>query len=178
MGKSSALENPFESMCKLASKEKWCWKIWCTTCGHMYFRYGFLELAMGKHPSNSDWLSGKRNHHRLRKELGPIPILGGFPLKHQKNLSFILQDANIVTISNSCGFPDWLGYTGLGLVYSENHEKNTRHITDSWIPQILQILPDNSYSTSMLQLTYSDKSKVLLWKDLELVEKDLIGGCT
>ena len=35
---------PFLSLCRLASQENWCWKIICTTCGHMHFRYGFKEL--------------------------------------------------------------------------------------------------------------------------------------
>ena len=167
-------ENPFETMCKIASKEKWCWRIWCTTCGHMYFRYGFLELATGKHPKNDNWLSGQKHHNNLSEELGRMPILGNFSIKHQIALSSILKDTNIISISNSCKFPAWLGYLGMALVYSEKHEKKTRQITKSWIPQFLKILPTNSQSITLLKSILNDPSKVLSWQDLELIEGDLI----
>jgi hypothetical protein len=48
--------NQFEELCKLASKENWCWNLVCTTCGHLHFKYSFLELASGKSPTDSNWL--------------------------------------------------------------------------------------------------------------------------
>ena len=47
--------NKFEELCELASRENWCWKLYCTTCGHMDFRYSFSELADGKSPGEREW---------------------------------------------------------------------------------------------------------------------------
>jgi len=44
--------NQFESLCKLASDETWCWDLSCTTCGHMHFQYAFLELIKGRSPTD------------------------------------------------------------------------------------------------------------------------------
>ena len=41
--------NAFEAMSKLASQEKWCWNLNCTTCGQLHFRFGLVELTRGKH---------------------------------------------------------------------------------------------------------------------------------
>ena len=139
----------------------------------MNFRYGFLDIAIGRHPLDADWLSGLRQRNKSTSLRRRVQIFDYLTLGCQKNLSIILSDANIISISMSCKFPDWLGYLGLGLFHTETYEKTTRQITNSWILQLLQILPKMSYSHRMLQRIYYDESKVLSWRDLEDVEEDL-----
>ena len=69
-------DNPFEALCSLASREHWCWKMFCTTCGHMLFRYAFRQLASGTSPDDEGWLV---HHPVVQSEyslqgLGPRPI--------------------------------------------------------------------------------------------------------
>ena len=70
MAKKSTRRNPFEALCALASKEGWCWKLTCITCNHMYFRYGFMELARGKHPDGPDWIVSNSRREELYPTLG------------------------------------------------------------------------------------------------------------
>ena len=52
--------NAFESFCQLASNEKWCWNLACTTCGHIHFRFSLLELAKGLSPNDKGWIIHRR----------------------------------------------------------------------------------------------------------------------
>jgi hypothetical protein len=64
--------NQFESLCKLASDEYWCWMLCCGTCGHMHFRYALSELAAGKSPTEESWLVHRQNT-RYSSALGTLP---------------------------------------------------------------------------------------------------------
>lgn len=48
--------NAFEAMSVLASQEKWCWNLNCTTCGQLHFRFGLVELTQEKHPFDHNWV--------------------------------------------------------------------------------------------------------------------------
>lgn len=165
--------NAFTALCNLASNESWCWKITCTTCGHMYFRYGFQELILGKHPDSSDWLSGKNHHDDLQINMGPMPTLGSWPLAKQRSLASILTDASPKEISSIARFPDWLGYLGLGLLYTEAAETGQRLITKRWVPDLIEMLEPNCNSRIQLEHIIHDTSKILTWEFLELCERDL-----
>lgn len=102
--------NQFESLCILASNENWCWNLYCTTCGHMHFKYAFLELSNGKSPEDSDWITHSERTS-FAKLLGPIPRL--YTDSQKENILKICLDADIHSIANRCRFPDWLGYMGL-----------------------------------------------------------------
>ena len=64
--------NNFEELCKLASDENWCWNLFCTTCGHLHFKYAFSELAAGKSPKDQNWLIHRR-HTRYTNLIGELP---------------------------------------------------------------------------------------------------------
>ena len=59
--------NQFEALCKLASDENWCWNLFCSTCGHMHFRYSFAELAIGKSPESKGWIIHKARTDNLNQ---------------------------------------------------------------------------------------------------------------
>ena len=160
----------------LAAKESWCWKIVCTTCGHLYFRYAFRELVQGKHPQSADWRSGKAHHQELHDELGSVPPLGGWPIPDQRALASVLAGARLKDIASRARFPDWLGYLGLALLYSEDVEREDRSLTKAWVPQLLEILPPQARSRPHLQGILDDPASVFTWRHLEEVESDLLGA--
>ena len=88
--------NAFEALCKLASDEKWCWNLYCTTCGHMHFKYAFKELAKGKSPENPDWVVHKEENY-LHRYLGQIPIK--YADFSKIRVLKICLDANILSIA-------------------------------------------------------------------------------
>ena len=167
--------NAFDALCSLAAKENWCWKINCTTCGHMLFRYGLRELAHGAHPDASSWKVSK-SHPMLHrggqpKELGALPPRWApWPLDEQYRLCQILAGACLVDIRAACRHPDWLGYLGLGLKYSEDAEKQGRLLTNAWAPQLLQMYSPESPAGSRLEEMLSDGRDLLSWEFLEALE--------
>ena len=62
--------NPFVALCEYASTNNWCWKLFCTTCGHGAFGISISKLVHGKHPDDdSFWPYGKKNHSPLKEDL-------------------------------------------------------------------------------------------------------------
>ena len=154
--------NSFLALCKLASKENWCWSIVCTTCGHMHFRYAFKELANGKHPNKEGWIVNNRT--RVTKEV--VQIARSFSEQDQGILSRLVLDVPIEDIKKASKSPDWLGYLGLVTIYCNQHIKE---IGSSWSHQFLDILPKTSKAhNAMLEISTGDR--VLNLNDLELIE--------
>jgi len=98
--------NPFEMLCKLATMEEWCDKLYCGTCGHTHFRYGLLEIAHGKSPADDDWIVNNTitDYHDL---IGEIPKT--FSIEDKLSLLEICLETNIK------GSKIPLGYLGLVL---------------------------------------------------------------
>lgn len=180
MAALTADRNAFDALCLLAAKERWCWNIVCTTCGHMHFRYALHELLNGNHPDSESWLV-RQSHPVLKrggqpKELGPLPPLGSWPMNEQRKLAKVLSCGNLQNIASECPFPDWLGYLGLGLLYSEDAERESQTLSQSWAPQLLQQVPRGSRSHNFLQGIVDNNTQVLSWRDLEAVEADLLNS--
>jgi hypothetical protein len=167
----------FNALCELSSRERWCWRIYCTTCGHMLFRYALRQLANGDNPTSKNWLI-HANHPVLKrgaplKSLGLIPPLGSWPMDEQKRLSQILCKANLENIAANCTFPDWLGYLGLAIKYTEEVEVGSRLITQSWVPQLASLVQPETSAKNMLARLEQDPSSTLTWRDLAVVETSL-----
>ena len=161
--------DPFAALCNLASRENWCWKICCSTCGHMYFRYSFKELIAGKHPDTPAWIVRQGNHHTVNA-LGPIPPLGGWPIDEQRTLAKILIHADIGAVHQTCRFPDWLGYLGLAVAYTEDAEREDRTITPVIVPQLVTVVTGDTETSDFLTALQADQDRWLCWRDLEAVE--------
>jgi len=133
--------NLYEKLCKLASDEHWCWKLVCTTCGHMHFRYAFVELAERKSPTDSNWII--HGHNTQYSD-----ILGPFPrsyTEHQKKCVIeICSTANLSNIAKACKYPDWLGYLGLILEHMHSNTESYSNLSKSWASQLKGIVNEDS----------------------------------
>lgn len=164
-------QNAFERICLRASSGRWCWKIWCGTCGHAAFKYAFLQLAAGTHPGSEEWVS-PNNFREASKRLGRLSQLPLLPADGQAILSQVLSSSSVTGISERCTFPDWLGYLGLGLFHTREHEHETRALTKAWLPELLELLPADSPSAQYFrEILRSDGC--LTWGALERIEIDL-----
>lgn len=164
--------NAFEALCKLASDEEWCWNLYCTTCGHMHFKYAFLELSKGKSPQDSDWPLRNSETSYLHRLLGPIPRRF-HPIQKDKILR-ICFDANILSIAEVCRFPDWLGYLGLVLEHMKSRTIPYKAVCLRWTIQLRELVPE--YTTAHKRLTEIMKSHELILsiQDLETCESDIM----
>lgn len=148
--------------------------MFCTTCGHMLFRYGLREIALGADPTSSSWLVTDGNPvlrgGRPLAELGPIPGFGHWPMDEQRRLKSVAQDADLKIVAASASFPDWLGYLGLVLHYTDDAEREDLGLTRRWAPQLAQMVRQDSEACSILVALSSDPSRPLTWRFLEAVE--------
>lgn len=89
-------QNSFELLCELATKEEWCDKLYCGTCGHTHFRYGLLEIAHGKSPADDDWIVNNKitDYSEL---IGKFPKK--FSTKDKITIIEICLDVDIVSIN-------------------------------------------------------------------------------
>ena len=167
--------NAFVALSELASRENWCWRIWCTTCGCMYFRYAFAELVAGKHPDSPDWFVYAKNHHQLTTHLGPLPFMDGpWDLQRQQALLEIVGNASMQDIHRSARFPDWLGYIGLVLHFCGSAESRSRTLTTSLCPQFLGMVDQGSVASDYLSRLRDSPQDVLAWRKLELIEQSMV----
>ena len=140
-------QNAFELLCRLASKERWCWKLPCTTCGHYEFQFGLRELGRGHSPAESEWIvhKGARN---LREKLGefeyarsPECLIGihyPYPLADPDMVAIVevCAGADLNTIAGQCLFPDWLGYLGIVLDRMRCEDIAYEKLTALWAWQL------------------------------------------
>jgi hypothetical protein len=163
--------NSFEALCELASKENWCWNLWCTTCGHVQFRYAFLELAAGKSPMDNTWIVKDRKN----RYSGYSSLLGKMPKDYdqiqREKITKICLDADLSRISRSCKFPDWLGYLGL-VLHHMNASPLFFKLCESWAGQLSQLMPPDSDAYARLN-DLSKGNGTLGVSDLEVCEREL-----
>lgn len=158
-------DNAFEALCALASDEKWCWKLTCTTCGAVHFKAGLRRLGDGEHPLSSNW----QIHRRRVPRLGGPP--GAMELGVQRSAVSVLIGASIQTIAERCRFPNWLGFLGVALSECSDVEAMERALTDSWRPELREMVHDGSGAAMRLEGVARDLSDRLSWADLELIEQ-------
>ena len=162
--------NQFEELCKLASKENWCWNLVCTTCGHLHFKYSFLELASDKSPADSNWLV----HWKLtdyQKTIGALPIIY---MEEQKiKILGICKNASLSKIASMCKFPDWLGYLGLILVHMRTDSVEYRTLSSIWASQLSSFMSTKSKIHNRLNDIVNKNGESLNINDLEQCECSL-----
>ena len=162
------MRNAFVALATIAARERWCWKLVCTTCGHMLFRYGLLQLTNGIHPDSSQWTL--RTHSDLqRNRLGPLP--NGYSRAQQGVLAGIVSQADLRHLRECCQFPDWLGYLGLVLAYTEDVERETGVLTASLVPQLAALV--SPAEKARIKERFSGGRR-LVWNDLELLEQSIV----
>ena len=157
------VRNRFLTLCSLASQEKWCWKLECSTCGHEPFQYGLQAIAEGQDPESEAWSV----HRSLRGVLGPPPRVP-FSIGIQRALLEHVSSVDIDELSQEVRFPDWLGHLGLGLHYSQNAEEESGKATSSLPRQLVPYVWDDSPARRLLE-TFGSYRR-LRWEDLESIQ--------
>lgn len=163
-------ENPFAALCSVASKEDWCWKLYCTTCGNREFRFGLYQLGEGIFPNDAEWRDPAA--HMRSAPAGELQRITN-KIRRSAKLHGILAEADLRRLQQNCKFPDFLGYLGLALFFTMEMEYEKKLITSQWIPQLRSMVPLESAADQMMSRLLADK-KQLQWSDLEKVERDFI----
>jgi hypothetical protein len=165
------LHPTFQELCILASRERWCWKIPCTTCGNADFRFALRELAEGE--LSEQWWSLAAHREGLQERLRPLAPLRPWPLAVQRALVSKIVNADLADIARRGRFPDWLGFVGLALFKTEEAERNGRVLTKTWSRQLAEMLPAAARADSPLAAILENPRTVLTWRNLEAVEQGL-----
>ena len=162
--------NKFDELCKLASDENWCWKLFCTTCGHMHFRYALSELAAGKSPTDSHWFIHGRNTS-YANILGSLPR--SYTEQQKEAVINICIKADISSIASFCKFPDWLGYLGLVLEHMYSSTEPYKKLSESWASQLSGQVSEDSPLQAKLSEIAQGKG-LLTINDLEACESNIM----
>jgi len=94
----------------------------------------------------------------------------------QRPLQAITASSDLRDVVANATFPDWLGYLGLALWYTEDAEQGDGIITRGLVPQLLGfVTPGSTAETLLREVTRSSQERRLLWRDLETVETSYCG---
>ena len=157
----------FNELCKLSESEKWCYKIYCSTCGHMYYRYAFKEIVNGSRPSDPFWEASNDRSERLHSKYPSLVDDTELNFNDQLNLAKIVSKTDIRRLHKEISNSDtWLGALGLVLhkVYG-NHEA-IELITESLSPQFLKLDIDGSHRVKQILCQTFDDNKCIEYNRL------------
>ena len=161
--------NQFNALCKLASADRWCWNLHCATCGHLHFRYAFLELESGKAIIDGDWIVRRRKTSYVN-QLGPLPR--SYSESQKGKVLTICSGADIQLIAKECKFPDWLGYLGLVLAHMQSDSDVYKLLSRKWASQLQGFVSKDSSIWHRLEAIVKQQSLLGL-EGLEGVESDM-----
>jgi hypothetical protein len=172
------MADPFTDLCILATEQQWCWNIHCGTCGHGVFRWAFRALSKGKRPRMHDWnvsWGGSVTFTTLEALNGPMPSFTDWPLPDQRALQDVVAMAEVTRIASACKFPDWLGYIGLALHYTEDAEAGKPRLTRALVPQLASLVDARSSAADLLaDLAKPNTERRLTWLDLGAIETGIV----
>jgi hypothetical protein len=162
MRRKIEITNPFEALCVLASRRNYCWKLYCTTCGAMDIRTGFMLIAKGYHPQPSSF-NWDLELYKLKRSMSR-------DWTEEMTTKFIseLSNASLEFISDNCTFPDWLGYLGLILHQFHYDFSNRIKISNAWKPQLDAIV--KKIQVHQRIDTRIDDIALLTWESLKIYE--------
>lgn len=140
--------NAFEELTDRAARERWCWSLGCSECGHRRFRDALYALS---------------NDAADTPAAEPSP-LGPWPLANQERLIAIGAEANLVRIIDASPHPDWLGYLGLLLYYSADAERQNPRLTPAFRPQLESLMKRGPWDQHAGHS--GTPEKLLVWQDM------------
>ena len=88
-------------------------------------------------------------------------------------MSQLFSGATLIKIAEQCPFPDWLGYLGVALCYTEQAEQRDKLLTHTWMPQLLDMVPEESPWKEEMQNRYVNQNFTLKWYQLEEFEREI-----
>ena len=153
--------NSFQEICEVATKEQWCWNLFCGTCGHCNFVKS-LALLINRREL-TPIVNGETktpSYHYMKDKL-----LNDF----SHNVQEKVKDTSIDYFANNFTSPRFLGYLGIGLHYSQSVENDNRILTEKWIPQLIKIINDNEGKYYLENILIN--KNVLNIKDLQNIER-------
>ena len=157
--------NTFEELCRIASKHEWCWKVYCTTCGHRDFKNAFIRIANGVPLSESE----RSQSSDYRK----VSVIG--LTDDQKNtIVGICVEANLSSIAGTCKFPDWLGYLGLVLHDMKTNSDTYNALSVAWAAQLKGMVRPDSMAHDRLSKVSGSPYCALTMEDLEACETNIV----
>ena len=169
--------NSYLALSQLAVKNKWCFNIFCPFCGHMPFRYAFMELAAGAHPDDEEWLLKRRwpsDWRQLREKRGMLPLQGmpEWNISKEAALAASLGKLDIVEMAKTVAFPEWLYIIGVGLYYTEDIEKKNSKITQNLLTNLLDSFKLEDDSVAAFQAILKE-NKTITWRDITGIENKI-----
>lgn len=166
--------DPFLEICKL----KGCNNIYCSTCGHAWFRYAFIAVTNAIEYEDA-MLIFKDIPGRCRLVLKD-GSLSACVQRYCKNRSLDLTEEEKIKLAEVVSKTDllkvhkeiqdnerWLKALGLVLYHTQDNAEATNILTDSLLPQIRELIDDEYFMLRNFRKKINDS---LTWQSLEHIE--------
>lgn len=172
-----AKRNPLEALCILAVRQRWCWRIGCTTCGCGDFRRATLQLATTGKLSNEWWYREEPaiwTAFQQRVDRFLPGFTAPWSADVQQAFARKAAKARLPEIAMRAQTPgDWLGYLGLALYETAQTEQSSRALTNAWLPQLLEMCRYDTVEYPRLRAQFRAPDYVMRWEHLEVFESRL-----
>jgi hypothetical protein len=86
-------------------------------------------------------------------------------------LQRIVARATLTNIAAVAPFPDWLGYIGLALAYTEQAEQARPLLTRALAPQFRELVLEGSAGAELLAALTRQTDRRLRWSDLGVLKR-------
>lgn len=160
-------------MCEIASRERWCWNLVCTTCGHGDFVFGLVQIGRGIFPGSEAWVEPKTARQGDLRHRDEYSSSKRLIRANPESVYLVCASASVPELVETCRFPDYLGFMGVALNYLQEIEFRNRLLTRLWGSELLKLVGPHGHSAERLREMIEDPSKTLRWEFLGNVETDL-----
>lgn len=168
----------FLEICKSSEQANWCDSIYCTTCGHINFKYLFLLISRDDYESGTILIN--HNHTKILKDDGELRSsvksevkkhLRQFQLsnENQIKLADLISDTNLKKVHKKVNTEKWIKALGIILYHTQENKDASQILTEVLLPQLRQIISEDNFLFN-LETNLDEK---LTWKSLKYIELKL-----
>ena len=122
----------FTALVLHAHRNEWCWKLFCTTCGHSLYLAGLLAIIRGQHPFNDSWIIHDADYFLSN----PYPDRS-IPISLQKQILSMVAQADLEHLLKNCGSEYTLASLGVVLYHCSTAEENDATLSE-WLNRRLR----------------------------------------
>lgn len=177
----SSRHNPLLSICRLASQNRWCLNVCCTTCGNFDFRVALLKISSGDIPITRWSRMEDVIEAGTEQNLSELP----FTPEQKRNILSICEEVKIHKLAESCADYDdphsprehFLMCFGLLLDHmskSENRDQGYtaeyKNLSNILCSKLLEYGDMSTQNSEWLTRLIDDPNSWLTWEDLARFE--------
>lgn len=162
----SKVPSAFTAMVLRGHQDNWCWKIFCGTCGHSYYKRALLEVGNGMHPEDSDFWCNQKDERQTW-----WPDDREFTPAIQERILVEATRADVHLLFTTCGSTFTLASVGLVLYHCERAERRHRLLSPVLSAVFRYRLASAGMDPEQREQLLRTERGIWHWRDLERLER-------